>query len=88
MLQCLASRKEVAMPDVLVVQGTDIRNISKGTEQFICLTDIANRFGSSDLINDWLKNKNTLEFCEAVGLTGSWHRNFCYGRTLRGNLRA
>lgn len=23
------------MPDVLVVQGTDIRNISKGTEQFI-----------------------------------------------------
>lgn len=50
------------MPDVLVVQGTDIRNISKGTEQFICLTDIANRFGSSDLINDWLKNKNTLEF--------------------------
>lgn len=41
MLQCLASRKEDAMPDVLVVQGTDIRNISKGTEQFICLTDIA-----------------------------------------------
>lgn len=108
------------MPDVLVVQGTDIRNISKGTEQFICLTDIANRFGSSDLINDWLKNKNTLEFLGvweklnndefdeesfsklmagagvnrfrlsaiAVGLTGSWHRNFCYGRTLRGNLRA
>ena len=50
------------MPDVLVVQGTKIRNISKGTEQFICLTDIANRFGSSDLIKDWLKNKNTLEF--------------------------
>ena len=50
------------MTDILEVQGTSIRKIDRGNEQFICLTDIAQRFGDSQLIMDWLKNKNTLEF--------------------------
>lgn len=50
------------MTDILEVQGTTIRKLERDNEQFICLTDIAQRFGESQLILDWLKNKNTLEF--------------------------
>lgn len=50
------------MTDVLEVQGTAIRKLEKDNEQFICITDIAQRFGDSQLILDWLKNKNTIEF--------------------------
>lgn len=56
------------MSDLIIVQGTEIRKLLKNSEQYICLTDIANRFGSTELINDWLKNKNTLEFL------GVWER--------------
>lgn len=56
------------MNDILIVQGSEIRTFEKHSEQFICITDIAKRFGSSDLINDWLKNKNTVDFL------GVWER--------------
>ena len=54
--------RENKMNDILIVQGSEIRTFEKHSEQFICITDIAKRFGSSDLINDWLKNKNTVDF--------------------------
>lgn len=50
------------MSDILNVQGTEIRFLEKENRQYICLTDIATRFGDAQLITDWLKNKNTLEF--------------------------
>ena len=50
------------MTDLLHVQGTEIRVLEKNQQQYICLTDMAMKFGSQDLIRDWLKNKNTLEF--------------------------
>jgi len=55
------------MTDILEVQGTTIRKLERDNEQFICLTDIAQRFGDSQLILDWLKNKNTLEFLGVLG---------------------
>lgn len=50
------------MTEILHVQGTDIRHVYRDEDQYICLTDIAKRFGDVNLITDWLKNKNTLEF--------------------------
>lgn len=50
------------MTDVLNVQGTEIKTQQRDGEQYINITDIAKRFGDVQLITDWLKNKNTLEF--------------------------
>lgn len=44
------------------VQGTDISILSKQAEDFICLTDMAKKFGGDDLIYNWMRNRNTLEF--------------------------
>ena len=47
------------------VQGTAITVLSQKEEDFICLTDIArvkNADRSDDLVRNWLRNRNTVEF--------------------------
>lgn len=45
------------------VQGTEITIISKLSEDYICLTDMVKNFdGGSALIEQWLKNKDTILF--------------------------
>ncbi len=44
------------------VQGTAITILSQHEEDFICLTDMAKKFGGDDLIHNWMRNRNTLEF--------------------------
>src|SRR5579885_1345102 len=44
------------------VQGAAINIISQRDEDFICLTDMAKKFGGDDLIHNWMRNRNTLEF--------------------------
>jgi len=44
------------------VQGTDISILSNFATDFICLTDMAKKFGGDDLIHNWMRNRNTLEF--------------------------
>lgn len=44
------------------VQGTDIGILSNQAEDFICLTDMAKKFGGDDLVHNWMRNRNTLEF--------------------------
>jgi hypothetical protein len=47
------------------VQGTSISVISKDDADYICLTDIArykNPENSDDIIRNWLRNRNTVEF--------------------------
>jgi hypothetical protein len=47
------------------VQGTGITVLSQKEEDFICLTDIArfkNADRSDDLVRNWLRNRNTVEF--------------------------
>ena len=44
------------------VQGTSIQVISRDTEDYISLTDMAKRFGDDVLIYSWMRNRNTLEF--------------------------
>ena len=44
------------------VQGTAINIISNREEDFICLTDMAKKFGGDDFIYNWMRNRNTLEF--------------------------
>jgi len=44
------------------VQGTDIDILSNLATDFICLTDMAKKFGGDDLIHNWMRNRNTLEF--------------------------
>jgi hypothetical protein len=44
------------------VQGTVITVLSKEADDFICLTDMAKKFGGDDLIHNWMRNRNTLEF--------------------------
>jgi KilA-N domain len=44
------------------VQGTAISIISQGDDDFICITDMATKFGGTELIHNWMRNRNTLEF--------------------------
>lgn len=44
------------------VQGTNIAVLSSGKDDYICLTDMAKRFGDEVLIYHWMRNRNTLEF--------------------------
>lgn len=44
------------------VQGTAITILSQKEDDFICLTDMAKKFGGDDLIYSWMRNRNTLEF--------------------------
>ena len=44
------------------VQGTAITILSKEADDFICLTDMAKKFGGDDLIHNWMRNRNTLEY--------------------------
>ncbi len=44
------------------VQGAAITVLSKEADDFICLTDMAKKFGGDDLIHNWMRNRNTLEY--------------------------
>ncbi|HOP47273.1 MAG TPA: KilA-N domain-containing protein [Desulfobacteraceae bacterium] len=49
----------------LEVKGTEITIFSQNEEDYICITDIAkykNEDRSDDLIRNWLRNRNTIEF--------------------------
>ena len=49
----------------LNIQGSDVRVITNNDNDendYICLTDLANKFGNVKLIENWLQNKNTIEF--------------------------
>lgn len=55
----------------LEVQGTAITVLSGKDDDYICLTDIARHkdtYATDDLIRNWLRNRNTLEFL------GIWER--------------
>ncbi|MBI2948384.1 MAG: KilA-N domain-containing protein [Verrucomicrobia bacterium] len=60
-----------AKKSTIEVQGAAITILSQKEQDFICLTDIA-RFKSvdrfDDLIRNWLRNRNTVEFF------GVWER--------------
>lgn len=44
------------------VQGAAISIVSHKEDDYICLTDMAKKFGGDDLIYSWMRNRNTLEF--------------------------
>ena len=44
------------------VQGTFISIVSNQDHDFISLTDMAKKFGGDDLIYNWMRNRNTIEF--------------------------
>jgi hypothetical protein len=44
------------------VQGTEITVVSLKEDDYISLTDMANKFGGDDLIYNWMRNRNTVEF--------------------------
>ncbi len=46
----------------ITVQGVPVNVLSFKDEDYICLTDMAKKFGSEDLIYSWMRNRNTLEF--------------------------
>jgi len=46
----------------ILVQGSAITILSQKEDDFICLTDMAKKFGGDDLIYSWMRNRNTLEF--------------------------
>lgn len=47
---------------IINVQGSAIMVLSLHEDDFICLTDMAKKFGAEDLIHNWMRNRNTLEF--------------------------
>lgn len=46
----------------ITVQDTSITIFSHHENDFICLTDMAKKFGGDDLIYSWMRNRNTVEF--------------------------
>lgn len=53
----------------IVVQGAEIHIVTREDEDYLSLTDMVSNFdGASSLIENWLKNKNTIEFL------GVWER--------------
>lgn len=55
----------MAIKKKLDVQGSSINVMSKDNEDYICITDIArhkNEDRTDDLIRNWLRNRNTIEF--------------------------
>jgi hypothetical protein len=44
------------------VQGTEISVVSQEENDFISLTDMCRKFGGDDLIYNWMRNRNTIEF--------------------------
>jgi hypothetical protein len=60
-----------ARKSTIEVQGAAITILSRKEQDFICLTDIArfkNPERSDDLVRNWLRNRNTVEFL------GVWER--------------
>ena len=54
---------------LIEVQGNKISITSYNEKDYICLTDMTKSFeGGSSLIENWLRNKNTVEFL------GVWER--------------
>jgi hypothetical protein len=47
---------------IIEVQGAAITVLSQKEQDFICLTDMAKKFGDDILIYSWMRNRNTLEF--------------------------
>ena len=62
---CIGGSMGKTKKTTIEVQGTDISVLSHKQEDFISLTDIArfkNADRSDDLVRNWLRNRNTLEF--------------------------
>ena len=70
---------------VINVQGATIKIMaSHKSEDYICLTDMAKKFGGDDLIYSWMRNRNTLEF---LGIWEQMHNSDFKGgefETFRG----
>ncbi len=47
---------------LIEVQGTEVAVLSFGDEDYISLTDMAQRFGDDNIIYNWMRNRSTLEF--------------------------
>ena len=50
---------------IIKVQGKEITIFNQQKEDYICITDIArykNADRTDDLIRNWLRNRNTIEF--------------------------
>lgn len=61
------------MSQKISVIGTSVSIVSKGTEDYICITDIAkhkNPDAPRDIIKNWLRNRSTIEF---IGLWETMH---------------
>ncbi len=54
----------------ITVQQAEITILSRDKEDFISLTDMAKKFGDDNLIYNWLRNRNTLEF---IGIWEQMH---------------
>jgi hypothetical protein len=59
----IKKNKSNKLGTVLTVQGASIHVVSKNNEDYISLTDMTKNFkGTEQLIEAWLRNKNTVEF--------------------------
>lgn len=58
----MVNRMSKAKTATIEVQGVAIAILSQKDQDFICLTDMAKKFGDDILIYSWMRNRNTLEF--------------------------
>ncbi len=57
-----AMATKTTKPAKMTVQGVDIKVLKANEDDYICLTDMAGKFGSDVLIYNWMRNRNTVEF--------------------------
>ena len=52
----------MAKPQKIVVKGTEVTIVSKNEQDYISLTDMVKSFGGGSIIENWLRNKDTIDF--------------------------
>ena len=49
----------------IIVQETEIRFIEQNGQEYISLTDMAKAFGGEDVVRNWMRNRQVIEFLDA-----------------------
>ena len=71
------------MNKIITVQGAEVQLLQFKENDYISLTDMVKKFGDSQLIYNWMKNRSTLEYL------GAWEQLYNEGFSNEGfdNMR-
>jgi len=53
----------------MIINNSEIKVTKIGSDDYICLTDMAKSAGSDRALHSWLRSKNTISFFRFLGVT-------------------